>query len=137
MNVCIRRTNVRPRSIVERDRHSCDKGDDDMPFDVLVRIHEDSQRGRAIQEMADAKHVTPEHLIEQIIDAGIREHLSPASEFDVMPSAPGCAEFTHGKTPAQMLLGLFSSPEDSVLMDEVTAIAYEGRRVATTRDIGV
>ena len=40
-------------------------------------------------------------------------------------------------TPAEMLLGLFASPADAALMDEVTAIAYEGRRNASTRDIGI
>ncbi|MGO8672125.1 MAG: hypothetical protein ACLQVD_12255 [Capsulimonadaceae bacterium] len=95
-----------------------------MPFDVLVHINEDSHRGRVIRMMADAQHVTPDEVVEQIIDAGIQGHIQPAPQS------------TNGKGPAHTLLGLFSSPEDSALMDEVTTIEYEGRRAATTRDIG-
>ena len=97
-----------------------------MPFDVLLHINEDSQRGRAIQRLADAQHTTPERAIEQIIDIGIQ-----AQHFTLSP------ETSKGKTPAEMLIGLFSSPEDSAIMDEVTEIAYQGRNLDTTRDIGL
>jgi hypothetical protein len=43
-----------------------------MPFDILIHINEDSQRGRVIQSMADAQHVTLEQVVEQIIDVGIQ-----------------------------------------------------------------
>ncbi len=92
-----------------------------MPFDILLHIKDDSERGHAIQEMADAQHVTPEQIVEQIIEAGI--YAKQAQLF---------RQPTNGKTPAEMLIGLFSTPEDSALMDEVTDIAYEGRNTITS-----
>lgn len=82
-----------------------------MTFDIVLHIDEDSQRGRVIQQMMAAQKITPEQAIEQIIDAGILTQ-------QAMPSR------NRGKTPAEMLLGLFSSAEDSALMDDVAEIAY-------------
>jgi hypothetical protein len=96
-----------------------------MPIDVLIRITKDSQRGRAIQKMADQQDATPEQIIERMIDEGVRTHAKLSQEEG------------NGKTPAEMLMGLFSSPENTALMDEVTAMAYEGRNASTTRDIGL
>jgi hypothetical protein len=53
-----------------------------MPFDVMLHITEDSQRGRVIQQLVDARHVTPEQVIEQIIDAGIHAHQSDPDNYD-------------------------------------------------------
>lgn len=93
-----------------------------MSFDIVLHIAEDSPRGRAIQQMATAQKITPEQAIDQIIDAGIL-------------TQPEMSSHSRGKTPAEMLLGLFSTSEDSALMDEVEEIAYEGRRTGTTRAI--
>ena len=41
------------------------------------------------------------------------------------------------QSPAEMLLGLFSSPADAALMDEVARLVYEGRAAGSTRDLGV
>jgi len=41
------------------------------------------------------------------------------------------------KSPAAMLLGLFSNPADAALIDEVSAIAAAGRRTVSTRKIGL
>ena len=53
-----------------------------MPFEIVVRIAEDSQRGRVIQQMVDARNVTREEVIEQIIDAGIRAEFTDPDNFD-------------------------------------------------------
>ncbi len=45
-----------------------------MPFDIVLRIREDGPRGRAIPTLADAQHVRPEQIIEQILDAGVQAH---------------------------------------------------------------
>ena len=42
-----------------------------------------------------------------------------------------------GKSPAELLLGLFASPADAALMDEVAQIADEGRSVGSTRNVGI
>ena len=96
-----------------------------MAFDVLIHIAEDTQRGRAIQRFVEEQHVTPEQAVEQLIEAGIQ------ARAQLIENSP------NGKTPAEMLLGLFSNPEDAALMDEVIAIAYEGRGETSTRSIGL
>jgi len=53
-----------------------------MPYHVILDIPEDSQRGRAIRQMVDALHVTPEQVIEQIIDAGIQAELADSDNYD-------------------------------------------------------
>ncbi len=47
-----------------------------MSFDIVLHITEDSQRGRVIQQIADEQHVTPEQVIEQIIDDGFQAQQS-------------------------------------------------------------
>ena len=94
-----------------------------MAFDVLVHITEDSRRGHIIRKIAEQQHATPEQVVEQVIDAGIDAHTRRLNDLA-------------SKNPAEMLLGLFSRPEDAALMDDVTAIAYRGRHTASTRDIG-
>ena len=75
--------------------------------------------------MAAEQRATPEQIVECILDQGVRGYTNLGQET------------TNGKTPAEMLVGLFSSTENSALMDEVTAIAYEGRNASSTRDIGL
>jgi hypothetical protein len=40
-----------------------------------------------------------------------------------------------GKSAAEEMIGLFTSPEDRAVVDDVVAIAYEGRKAAAARDI--
>jgi len=67
-----------------------------MPFGILLHLTEDSQR--VIQQMPAAQKITPDQAIDQIIDAGILTLLQEV--------------FSHSraKTPAEVLLGLFSNP---------------------------
>lgn len=96
-----------------------------MAMEVLIRIAENSRRGKAIQRMALKQNATPQQVVERIIDAEI-DNQAGADE-----------PIVDGKTPAERLIGLFSSPEDASLIDEVTALAYEGRAAGSTRDIGL
>jgi hypothetical protein len=63
---------------------------------------------RDVQRFAQEQHITSEEAVLRLIEAGLR---SPAL-----------------KTVFEQGLGLFGSPEDSALLDEVVAIAYEERR---------
>lgn len=72
-----------------------------------------------IERYAREKALTHDEAVVRLLETGLRA--SAGSE----------------KTPAERMIGLFSSPEDAELMDEVVEIAYEGRRQSTTRDIGL
>jgi hypothetical protein len=63
---------------------------------------------RDIQRFAQEQHITNEEAVLRLIEAGLR---SPAP-----------------KTVFEKGLGLFGSPEDAALLDEVVALAYEERR---------
>ncbi|MGO8671365.1 MAG: hypothetical protein ACLQVD_08400 [Capsulimonadaceae bacterium] len=96
-----------------------------MPFDIVLHITEDSQRGRAIQEMVDAQHVTPELVIERIIDDGIQAQ-------QALPP-----QTINGKKPGEMFFGWFASPEEAAdVMDGITHMIYEDRKRPSTRNIG-
>ncbi len=87
---------------------------------------------------AEAEHlgVQPADLARRILD---ERALPPAQAPNGQESngqAPNGQE-SDGQNPADMLLGLFSSPADAALLDEVTAIAYAGRNTPSTRDIGL
>lgn len=80
-----------------------------------------------ISREAEDRGIAPEDLARKMLDDRVA-HLAGVSD-RIDDSAP--------RTPAEMLIGLFSDPEDAALLDEVTAMAYEGRRTATTREIGL
>jgi len=96
-----------------------------MPIDVLIRIAEDSQRGQAIQKMATQQNATDEQIVDHIIDEGVQNHAKLGHEA------------LNGKTHAEMLMSLLARPEGAALMDEVSAMAYEGRNTSSTRAIGL
>jgi len=98
-----------------------------MAFDVVIRITEDSPRGRVIQLIADERNVTPEEALDQVIDAGIQAHAPHHTT----------AHGQSSSTPARRLIGLFSSDADAAIMDEVVALVYEGRKKPSTRNIGL
>lgn len=87
-----------------------------MAFDILVHITENSPRGRLVQMIAEHRRITLEQAVDGIIDASIATHTH------------SILQGQHVKSPAETLLGLFSSPEDAALMDEVMEIACEGRK---------
>ena len=93
-----------------------------MAFELLIHIEEDSLRGRVLQAITAEQHVTPEEAALQMLDAGIVDRVK------------GGAAAASDKTPAEMLMGLFSSPEDAALIEEVTSLAYEGRRAEAAQD---
>ena len=79
---------------------------------------------QGVQRFAEQQHVSHDEAVLMLIETGLKS---------IPKSAPAEAD----KNPAQELIGLFSSPEDSAVMDEVVAIAYEGRKAAAARDIAV
>ena len=65
---------------------------------------------RDIQQFAQQEHITHDEAVLRLIETGL----------SVRKPGP--------KTVFEQGLGLFGSPEDSALLDEVVAIAYEERR---------
>ena len=78
-----------------------------MSLDIPSSIERD------IQRFAQAEHITHDEAVLRLIETGLTVK-SPTS-----------------KTVFEQGLGLFGSPEDSALLDEVVSIAYEERRRPT------
>lgn len=79
-----------------------------------LEIPDNSPEARAIERVVLVHHLSPEDAIRQIL----RDH-----EVE--------------NNPALRMIGLFSSDEDSALMDEVLELAAESRRTHTSRNIGI
>jgi hypothetical protein len=79
---------------------------------------------QGVKQFAKQQHVSHDEAVLMLIETGL-QHVSTGNDA------------ADGKNPAQELIGLFSSPEDSALMDEVVSLAYEGRKAAAKRDVAV
>ena len=79
---------------------------------------------QGVKRFAQELHVSHDEAVLRLIETGL-QHV-PAPE-----------KTGQGKNPAEELIGLFSSPEDCALMDEVVAIAYEGRKAAAARNLAL
>ena len=90
-----------------------------MAFDLHLSIPENTPRWKAVQQVAAEQHITPEQAAERIFDEATR------------------AKLLGKKTPAQEMLGAFSSPEDVALMDEVMEIVHARRAADVPRDFGL
>lgn len=75
-----------------------------MGFDIPTNIERD------IQRFAQQEHITHDEAVLQLIETGL-------SAKKPLPN-----------TVFEQGLGLFGSPEDSALLDEVVSLAYEERR---------
>ncbi len=81
-----------------------------MSLDIPSNIERD------IQRFAQQEHITPDEAVVRLIETGLSA-LKPIA-----------------KTVFEQGLGLFSSPEDSALLDEVVSIAYEERHRPPTTE---
>lgn len=82
-----------------------------------MTLHIPSAMERDIANFAQAEHITHEEAVVRLIEAGLSAK---------KPTPQGI--FEEG-------LGLFGSPEDAALLDEVVAIAYEERRRPAKQEI--
>jgi len=76
-----------------------------MNMDIPSNIEGD------IQRFAQEQHITHDEAVLRLIETGLSVRRPVAS-----------------KTVFEQGLGLFGSPEDSLLLDEVVSIAYDERR---------
>lgn len=79
---------------------------------------------QGVQQFAQERHISQDEAVLLLLQTGLQH-------------VPATTQAEHGKNPAEELIGLFSSDEDAALMDEVVALAYEGRRAAAARDVAV
>lgn len=87
-----------------------------MNFDFAdLHIEGSSPEGQNLQSIIDREHVSPEEALRRALRHAVKDQ----------------------PNPAQRLIGLFSSPEDALLMDEVMELGRESRHAHTTRDIGL
>jgi hypothetical protein len=84
-----------------------------MSFDLRISIPDDSPAGKVVQRMVSADHVTPEQAVTRILN--------------------DAATLQGAKTPAQELIGAFSSPEDVAMIDEGMETAKRLRSIDAQR----
>lgn len=69
-----------------------------MSYELHISIPENSPVGQIVQRMISAEQMTPEQALTSILTEAVKQRGK--------------------KTPAQELIGAFSSPEDVVMIDE-------------------
>lgn len=88
-----------------------------MDFDIHLHIPENSQQGQIIQALAADQQITPQEAAQRVFNEGLKLHV--------------------GGSPASRMIGLFSSPEDLAVMEEVDKLIAENRQSHTSREIGL
>lgn len=88
-----------------------------MAFDLHLTIPENSPAGQVVQRLVLAEHVTPEQAVTRILTDAAKQHGK--------------------KTPAQELIGAFSSPEDVTMIDEGMDMARRLRVIDAKRRFDV
>ena len=81
-------------------------------------VPKDSLQERYIERIVAEQHITPEEAISQALDEGLKWNL------------------TGKKTPAEAMVGAFSSEEDSVVLDEAMNQLQIMRQRDRLRDCG-
>jgi hypothetical protein len=76
---------------------------------------------QGVSRYAEQQHISHDEAVLELIETGLQLVLPTQNKL-------------LGKNPAEELIGLFSSPDDWVFMDEVVTIAYEGRKAAASRE---
>ncbi len=87
-----------------------------MSFDISnLHIADGSPEGQVVEAIISRDHVSPEEAVRR----ALRQLALP------------------GRSPAEQMWGAFSSPEDSAMLDEIVAEAYERRLADQPRDLGL
>jgi hypothetical protein len=82
-------------------------------YDIHLQIDQDTPEGRVIDQVVQTQNVSPDEAVRSVL----RQRA--------------------GKTPAEAMLGAFSSDEDVALIDEVMALARDRRKNDGPRDFGL
>jgi hypothetical protein len=89
-----------------------------MAFDPQLSIPEQSRLDHVLRQIVATEQITPEEAATRLMTEGAKLHDGK-------------------KTPAEEMLGAFSSPEDVALMDEVMEIVHARRLADGPRDFGL
>ena len=105
-------------------KHGVKEASRNMSFDL--HIPEESQRGRVIQMIISEQHITPEEVLEKIIDEGIKATLNGNTAADTpdlkRPRRSGSRAPNLDVADASPVFGMFAGkPEFSEAMDKVIA----------------
>ncbi|HEY3781862.1 MAG TPA: hypothetical protein VGL56_12320 [Fimbriimonadaceae bacterium] len=88
-----------------------------MPFDLHIILADNSREVQVIQQVAKAEHITPEQAASRLLMEGAKLH--------------------GDKTPGREMLGAFSSPEDTAILDKaMESIRAHRDDFDTMRDFG-
>ena len=88
-----------------------------MPFDFHLHVREDSRQAQVIKTIAEQQHITPQEAAQRIWEEAIQARTQP--------------------TPAEELLGAFSSPEDREAVDAAMEFVRANRKnYDVIRDFG-
>lgn len=88
-----------------------------MPFDLHISLPDQNPAVHAVQLLATTEQITPEEAATRLIIAGAKLHGK--------------------KTPAEEMLGAFSSDEDSAITDQAMKHVRAMRQSDRLRDFGV
>ena len=80
-----------------------------MAFEFRITIPENSPEEAFVLQVAAAEHITPEQAGHRLFIEALKAHLTP------------------NQTPAQKLLGAFSSDEDSEAIDRAIQVVRDRR----------
>jgi len=90
-----------------------------MAFDLHITVTENSLEAHVIQKVAEDSHISPEQAAQRLFEEAVRAHLEGE------------------KTPAQNLIGAFSSEEGVAAIDEAMAVIHAQRPdYDRVRDLG-
>jgi len=88
-----------------------------MAFEIHISVPDQSQVVTVLRQLAAAEHITTEQAAARLLIEGARHHGK--------------------KTPAQELIGAFSSEEDAAAIDEAMAVVHAHRaNFDRVRDFG-
>jgi hypothetical protein len=88
-----------------------------MAFDLHITVPENSPAAHVVQQIAAAEHISPEQAATRLLTEAAKLHGK--------------------KTPAQELIGAFSSPEDRALMDDAMGFAKKMREIDAQRNFEI
>lgn len=88
-----------------------------MALEFHLQIQENSLQAKVLQSLAAERHISPEEVAQQLLEEAISARTQ--------------------STPAQQMVGAFSSVEESSMLEEIVAEAYELRSASQPRDFGV
>lgn len=87
-----------------------------MALNLHISVSDQSDLAQVVQRLAAAEHISTDEAATQLLTEAAKLH--------------------RNRTPAEEMLGAFSSPEDLALMDEVMKVVHARREADLPKDFG-